>query len=363
MFSVFFLFLSFNLLAQEIKPSVEIFSDFTYDLTDSKKDFNSFNVKRAYFGVSGNFYKNQETKFSLNYKLTLDIAELSDIAKKDKYTVKDDSVSLSGSKYNGYYSEFLKYAYIEIENPFVNGLKIVFGQHNVPWVGYEEKLSGMRWLGPVFSDRVKKLSSTDRGLSLLYGFPKDFGDVHISVVNGEGYNSPDTTKDKDIMLRLSIRPLPFLDYVKGLMLHGYYGYGRANIDGLNNDAEGMRKREIIALSYDHEFVTTMFQLLRSLDGKDTNGNEPVEGNGYAFWIKLKINSLINSNDAGLFFRYESFDPDSKKDSDSSDRIAIAPYYYLVKDKLGLALQFANETFEDSKLETNRQIMFNIIGKY
>lgn len=362
-FSVLFIMLPTLLFSQEIKPSIEIFSDFTYDLTEGKKDLNSFNIKRAYLGVSGNFYKNEENKLSLNFKVTTDMTELSDIAKKDKYDVQNNEVNLSGSKYNGFYSEFLKYAFVEIENPFVNGLKLIFGQHNVPWVSYEEHLSGLRWLGPVFSDKIKKLSSTDRGISLLYKFPNNFGDTHISLVNGEGYNAPETTKDKDFMLRISLRPLPFIDYVKGLMLHGYYGYGRANIDGLNNDAEGIRKREILALSYDFEWVTLMTQYLRTVDGKDTDGAKPINGSGYGIWAKAKLGSLFGSNDTGLFVRYETFDPDDKKDNDGTNRFILAPYYYLVNGKLGIAVQYYNEKYEDSKLKDTNQILFNMIGKY
>ncbi|MGB9600175.1 MAG: hypothetical protein ACPL7I_06455, partial [Myxococcota bacterium] len=303
------------------------------------------------------------SKFSLNFKLTTDIVELSDIAKKDKYSVEDNEVKLSGSKYNGFYGEFLKYAFIEFENPFVKGLRLVFGQHNVPWVGYEDHLSGMRWLGPVFSDKVKKLSSTDRGISLLYKFPADFGDMHISIVNGEGYNAPETTKDKDYMLRISVRPLPFIEYAKGLMLHGYYGYGRADIDGLNNEAEGVRKREILALSYDFEYLTILGQYLRTLDGKDTEGSSPIEGNGYGVWAKIKLASLLDSNDTGLFVRYEAFDPDDKKENDSTSRFIIAPYYYFVNGKVGMAIQYLNEKYEDSKLKDTNQILLNVIGKY
>ncbi len=362
-FFVLVIFISKMVVSQEIKPSIEIFSDYTYDLTEGKRDLNSFNIKRAYFGVAGNFYKNEENKFSLNFKLTTDIIELSDIARKDNYQVKDNSVELLGAKSNGYYSEFLKYAFVEIENPFVNGLKLVIGQHNVPWVGYEEHMSGMRWLGHVFADRIKKLSSTDRGISLLYRFPSNFGDVHFSVVNGEGYHSPESTKDKDFMVRISLRPAPSINYLSGLILHGYYGYGRANIDGLNNDAEGVRKREILALSYDHKFITFMGQYLRTLDGKDTDNNNPVEGGGYGLWAKFKINHILNSNDTGIFVRYEIFDPDDKKDKDVTDLLVVAPYYYLVNDKLGFALKYQREGYQNPDVNTTNLIMLNMIGKY
>jgi hypothetical protein len=358
-----FFFVTSNLFAQEFKPDVEVFGDYTYDLTDGKKDYNSFNIKRAYFGFKGNFYKNEETKFSLNFRVTTDIAELSDIAKKDKYDVNNDNtVTLSGSKYNGYYGEFLKYAFIELENPFVNGLKIVIGQNNVPWVGFEEGMAKTRWLGPVFSDKEKKLSSTDRGLSILYKFPSDFGDMHFSVVNGEGYNNLETSKDKDFMLRLSIRPLPFIDAAKGLMLHGYYGYGRADIDK-NGEAEGVRKREIIALSYDYQFITLMGQYLRTLDGKDTEGANPVEGSGYSIWARLNLNSIFEINESGIFVRYDSFDPDKDKEKDAHSRIILAPYYYVVNDKVAFALQFQNESYEDSNVKPVRQLLFNMLAKY
>lgn len=351
------------LYAQSISPSVTVFPNYLYNLSDGKKDFNSFSIGRAYFGVKGSFMKPEEEGLKINYKVTIDVKEFSDISSVSVDEETND-VSAKSSSINGFYIGFLKYAYLEMQDLIVKGLKLRLGQHNVPWVSMEEHLSGMRWWGSVFTDRIKKLSSTDRGISVLYKLPAGYGDMHFSVVNGEGYHSPERSKDKDFMGRISVRPFPGMDYLKGLMLHTYYGYGRTDADSSNLDSEGIRERLVLALSYDTPYITTMGQYLAAKDGIDTKDIKPSESSGYAVWAKLKFERLLNiENETGVFIRFDSFDDGKKEKSGSHIYYIAGPYYYFVKGKVAFGLDYSVKSYEDSSKTDERLLILHGLIKY
>lgn len=351
------------LYAQSISPSTEVFPDYLYDLSEGKKDFNSFSVRRAYLGVKGSFMKPEEEGLKINYRVTIDVKDFSDISSVsvDKET---NAVTVKNSSINGFYVGFLKYAYLEMQDLIVKGLKLQLGQHGIPWVRMDEHLSGMRWWGPSFTDRIKKISSTDRGISILYDLPAQYGDIHFSIVNGEGYNSPELSKDKDFMGRISVRPSPDMDYLRGLMLHIYYGYGRTNEDKRNLDSEGIRERLVLALSYDSPYITTMGQYLAAKDGLDTKDTEPFESSGYAVWAKLKFERLLNiENETGIFVRFDSFDDKKKEKSDSHTYYIGGPYYYFVKNKVALGLDYSVKSYKEGSKTDEKFLILHGLIKY
>ena len=133
--------------------------------------YNALDVARTYLTVKGSLPGTEKLKLKASYRATVDVKR------------RDD----------GYLVVFLKYGYIELAN-LPGGLKFRFGQHPVPWVGFADKIFGFRFVTKSFPDRVKKLTSTDVGVSALYDLPQGYGDIHLSAVNGEGYHKAELNK-------------------------------------------------------------------------------------------------------------------------------------------------------------------------
>ncbi len=93
---------------------------------------------------------------------------------------------------NGYDYEnswlFVKYAYLESKNLWGFD-KVKFGQVDTPWIGWEDKLWGKRFMAKSILDEHKITNSADRGISLA----KKLGDseLTVAVVGGEGYKVRD----------------------------------------------------------------------------------------------------------------------------------------------------------------------------
>ncbi len=338
-------------MAQSIKPHAEIYADYTYDMTEGKEDINSFNIKRTYFGVKGSLMKEEEKGFKVNYRLTLDIQEFSDFGANGTYSVSSvdnkDQIEVKSAAANGSYLAFLKYAYLELENMGINGLTLNLGQIPTPWIGFSDKFVGMRWWSPAFTDRHKMLNSADRGLSLSYKLPSKYGEVVLAAVNGEGYKKPEDTKMKDFMARISIKPLPEMDIIKGFMLHYYLGYGKANTDKTDIDAESKRQRMIFGLSFDSDYILLLGEYTMTENGFDSESTKVANGAGYSISSRLKLEKLLNSNSTGIFFRFDNYDPNTDKEKDGKSIIIVGPYYYFVNDRAAIGLNYTKEMFEDT----------------
>ncbi|MCX7914591.1 MAG: hypothetical protein N2511_08405 [Thermodesulfovibrionales bacterium] len=360
--------LSAKVEAQSIKPSIEIYSDYTYDLTEGKEDYNSFNIKRAYLGVKGSLTNEDAKEMKINYRLTLDVGDYSDVAAKGTYEVTNvngkEQVDVKSSKINGLSIAFLKYAYLELEDMGIKGLTLQLGMVPTPWVSFEDKFVGMRWWSPSFTDRAKILNSADKGFNLSYKLPAKYGEVVLSAINGEGYKNIEDTKVKDLLARISIRPLPEMDIVKGLMLHYYIGYGKANTDKTKPDAESVRQRMSFGLSFDSDYFLMLGQYLLTEDGFDSEQTKIAKGAGYSISTRVKLEKLLASNQTGLFFRYDKYDPNTDKEKDSKDTIIVGPYYYFVDEKAALGLNYTREVFEDKdKYKDVSQIILQALVKY
>lgn len=354
--------------SQTIKPSFEIYSDYTYDMTEGREDINSFNIKRTYFGVKGSLTKEDTDGLKVNYRLTFDIGEFSDIGAKGSYEVKEqdgkDQIEVKLSGINGLYLTYLKYAYMELKDLGTSGLTLRFGQIPTPWISFEDSLVGMRWWTSSFTDRAKVLNSADRGLSLSYALPSKYGDITLSVVNGEGYKKPEDTKMKDYLTLISLRPLPDMGLLKGLMLHYYFVYGKANIDKTQSDAESLRQRMIFAFSFDSDYFLVLGQYLMTWDGFDSDTTKETEGSGYSVSTRLKLEKLFDSNPMGIFFRFDHFDPNTNAEKDSKDTIIAGPYYYIIKEYGAIGLNYTREIFEDSEKQKDiSQLILQLMIKY
>ena len=68
----------------------------------------------------------------------------------------------------------------------------MFGQHETPWLTFEESVNRYRVIGPFFSERLGLIPGpTDLGASIKATNGRT--EVHAGVYNGEGYGKPNWT--------------------------------------------------------------------------------------------------------------------------------------------------------------------------
>lgn len=175
------------------------------------------------------------------------------------------------------------------------------------------------------------LSSSDRdlGASLCGGFFKRDGycivNYDLGVFNGEGINTRDANKSKDLAARLAIRP------VEGVLLSGSYYRGEYG------DAHLQRERYAAGISYDRGAVVVRSEWIGGVTGMaDTGGSMTSDG-----WY---VTAAWRAPRRLMFVaRFENFTPDTARRSATRQNnytagVAWSPVQYL-------RCQF-NYTYED-----------------
>ena len=321
------------------KVGGKIYFDYTYNLTDGEytvKGFNSFNLTRFYFGVKGKHYFTEAEKGYAGYRIMLDGKDMG----------------------NGYYTVYVKYAYFELGG-VIPLITLRLGQVPTPWVGFEEKIWGFRFLRKIFVDQFKYMSSTDRGVTFNYTSPKKYAQFALAYVNGEGYHKPEVNKYKDFMGRLSIFPMArSKGYLAGFGLHAYGQLGTP-------DQDVKRNRYIVAVSEKTKAFHLMGEYVIAEDGP---ADTLRKGGGISVHGSIDLGKLLYANGSnprsfGFFFRYDMYDPDKDAENDGRTEIVAGFFMHpsLLKGsvpKATLALNVVNVSYENSDLKSDTQVRLN-----
>jgi len=330
-----FLMIAIPFVAFGVETNGTFFLGGTYVVQpEDPSGYNAFDVSRVYLTVKDSFPQGENAKFKTGYRATVDLKRISG----------EDPLA-------GYFARVLKYAYAELTH-ISTGVKIRLGQHGVPWVGYADKILGIRYASKSFPDRVKKISSTDVGLSVLCNIPKGYGDIHVSVVNGEGYHKAEPNKYKDFMGRVSISPLPNDDMLKGLKLHGYYGLGVP-------DEDLVRNRLVGALSYQGKALKVLGEYLGTWDG---DSDDSTTGAGFGGSVLCNLGALMGKGNHGVFGKVEQFDPDTDTDDDGHLRILVGVYCEAAKG-LTFALDYEAKSYQAEGKDTDGMIALHTQVKF
>lgn len=203
-------------------------SEYTRTGTISQKDRNTFFVDRIYLTAKKKFDNGYSMRATLETK-----------------TSKDAAISTMTLKHSS--DIWLKYAYIE-KKDFLPGMKLRFGQSPLPWVGFEEKIWGRRYVNKVFVDDNGYMGSTDIGVNVLGKAMDGMIDYHAGIYNGSGYKGEDASgyngKFKEIFARASVSP------VEGLQIHAFMSTG-------NTAPKTERRRVIGGVSYKNDMFHVM----------------------------------------------------------------------------------------------------------
>jgi hypothetical protein len=284
-----------------VKVGVTIFADYTY--TDSPKSTNAdgstynpnqFNLGRSYVNVTGQF------SHLLSFRVTTDLTRETG----------------TGSSLNGSYTVRVKYGFaqLNLDDSLPKGSWVRFGLQQTPYIDYEEAIYRYRFQSPTFVDRDGYLPSSDLGLSGHLSLPDNYGDVHLGVYDGEGYNHPEVNDQKSIQVRASFRPAPSVPVLKGWRLTVYY-------DADHAAASQDRKRLIGETTFESSFLNAGFSYLQPKD-QATPGAVEVTGQEYSVWATPRTSFGLEA-----LIRYDQLKKNKDVASQTDRFIAGIAYWF------------------------------------
>lgn len=201
-----------TVLAETVRPKLEIsarvwayylydFSwyDSDYDPRSAHNGFNEFELDRAELAFTG---------WGSPYLS----AELRAVTKRvEAFSYEDENgenQTVTPSNY-GDFQLLIMHAFIRAH--FLDYLNIRAGMIPEPWILTEEQAWPYRFIEDTLSQAsASAWNEADIGLEILGDFPKDFGDYHLGIINGEGYDDPETNRYKAGFATIRLAPLAAL---------------------------------------------------------------------------------------------------------------------------------------------------------
>lgn len=202
-------------------------------------------------------------------------------------------------------SAFLKNAFITWMP--LESLSVDVGMIGMPWVVFEEKIWGRRFVQKTYMDQQGLINPSDKGVGVLYTIPKGYGDVQAAYANGEGYNVQETANGdgryKDAALRISVSPLPESAWVGGVKLHMYVQNGQQGAGEAKR-----RDRYLAGVSYQGPKGHLMYSASKSYQGNNTaTGALPTAGAiNRRTWGQSVHGSFKFHKSASVFGRFDHF---------------------------------------------------------
>jgi hypothetical protein len=289
---------------------VGVLSYVQYDAElENRDDFNNFDVTRAYVNVNGQLAQN------VRFRVTPDIR---------RYT--DASGQLGSSLVFR-----IKYAFVQFDNLGPERSWLRFGINQTPIIDFEESINRYRVQGTVFSEREPVIpGSGDAGVSYFTPIPKDYGEVHVGVYNGEGFGNAEINKYKSVQGRLTVRPFPNRGLANGLRVTGFFTAGWYAPDRPRHVGIGM-------LSYEHRYLVATLQRLVSTD-QPVLAVRKADRDGWSIFLEPRQGP---TGWAGIA-RFETFDPDRAVGDNSHWRSIVGGAYWLLYTTTRLGLVVTNE---------------------
>ncbi len=264
---------------QRIKISGLFYLAAQYRTFDTTSDFN-FQVRRAYMTVQAQLTKNLSVRYTQDITIDNEGGDAGNIELRIKYL-------------------YAQYGFPSFWIFTQNSVK--FGIIQRPWIGYEEHINAYRVQGTMFMERSGLFNSSGFGLSLAGHFggllkgayakkvhPGDkgkYGSFNLGIYNGGGYHQFEKNLNKNLEVRLSLRPFP--GKLPGLMF-SYTGlFGQGNIP----ECPAFRLNAGF-VSYQNLYLTLTAQYEKGLGNSygtlvDT-AFQSIPHEGYSFYAELKI---------------------------------------------------------------------------
>jgi hypothetical protein len=253
-----------------IKVGAVIYADYTYQTSPATTDTDgnsihpsSFNVTRSYINVTGNI------SHIVAFRITPDIVRESGLI----------TVPPGGSLLNDSLIFRIKYAYAQfnLDDWMEKGSWVKLGIQQTPLLDYEENIYRYRFQGTTFTEREGFYNSADAGASFHYNLPKNYGEIHAGLFNGEGYARPEVNDEKAFEIRGTVRPFaggsPSL---RGLRITGFYF-----ADHYVKNAE--RTRGVFQVTYESPYLNGGYDYINAHD-QPSIARALVPANGWSVWL-------------------------------------------------------------------------------
>jgi len=174
--------------------------------------------------------------------------------------------------------------------------------------------SGTLLASGIFVDREAFLTSSDAGMSFHYNFPSNFGDVHVGIYNGDGYNHSEANDEKAVQVRASIRPAPGVAVLQGLRVAAFY-------DGDDYAVGNPKRRAVGQVTFEHKFVNAGVDVLHARD-QSSDAVTDVTARGWSAWVTPRTSFGLE----GLL-RYDDLKPNSDVQARKKRAIAGIAYWF------------------------------------
>ena len=266
--------------------------------------YNAFDVTRGYLNIQARLSDRIRVRFTPDVRPTTDANLDRNLALRLEYASLDVQVS--------------------------DGVAVMFGLHEMPWLTYEESVNRYRVLGPFFSERLGLLpGATDLGASIKASTGKT--DIHVGVYNGEGYGRAEIDKYKSIDGRATFRPFGEDSELSNVSISGFYQYGWYAEDRPRNVA-------IVMGSYESENVVATGQYLSATDNPFVAVD--VQRRGMSFHGEVRQGLTGWAGVVGL----DLFDPDADNDSDQRRRMVFGGAHWgeIARARLGIVISLEQE---------------------
>lgn len=261
----------------------------------------------------------------------------------------------SSGAYDGWIVR-LKYAYLQydfLRSASANGLSATarVGVLHTVLIDHEEHF-WPRYLNKVATENYGFFASSDLGVATQWTLPNKTGEIYATVVNGSGYEHPESDRFKDYAVRLSLTPFGSTKgYLSTFTVSPWISSGNsasafAN-DPTNPITEGLQKKRygVFAGVRDRR-LTLGGEWARRIDGVES-GSTPLARSvtdntgellsAFAVARPLEWSSGASPSSVGLVFRWDQFKPNV--DASGKSRYFLGGIFWEPTPSTALALDY------------------------
>jgi hypothetical protein len=261
----------------------------------------------------------------------------------------------SSGAYDGWIVR-LKYAYLQydyIKSATPEGLSATarVGMLHTVLIDHEEHF-WPRYLDKVGTDKYGFFASSDAGVATQITLPNKIGEIYGTIVNGSGYEHPESDRFKDYAVRLSLTPLGRTSGILSSFTISpwiYAGKAASSFadDPTNPITAGLdKKRYGVFAGVRDRRLTLGAEWARRIDGVES-GSAPLDrsvtnntGELYSAFViarPLEWASGASPSPVGIMFRWDRLEPNV--DGPGKQRYLLGGVFWEPTPKTALALDY------------------------
>lgn len=290
---------------------IQSFLQYSAELHE-RDGYNAFDVTRGYLNIQARLSDNVRFRFTPDVRPTTDASLDRNLALRLEFASLDVTVN--------------------------DSVTVMFGQHETPWLMFEQSVNRYRVLGPFFAERLGLIPGpTDLGASIKA--TRGRSEFHVGVYNGEGYGNAELDKYKSIDGRATFRPFDEEDGLGNVTISGFYQYGWYARDRPRNVA-------IVMGTYETPRVLATAQYLSATDNPFVAVD--VDRRGLSFFGEGRQGPTGWAVVGGLDF----VDPDGANDGDGRRRYLFggAHWNQVGNGRLGIVVSLEQSYGNSQRLE-------------